>query len=133
MATICACGCGRELPPRTGPGRPPKYLAEHAPDKRQGRRDRSKPVPSIAPVVSMPQPVHAEPALVTATRSELEKAGQAGTPEGLIVLTLAAQISAGGGTQAGLAALVREFHASKARALDGATDAGDVVAGIFGT
>jgi hypothetical protein len=73
-----------------------------------------------------------EPALVTATRSELEAAGRHDSPEGLIVLQLAWQIAAGGGTQAGLAALIRTFHDTKARALADVGDDADVLAGIFG-
>jgi hypothetical protein len=90
----------------------------------------------IAPVVPLPtpeEPPECESPLVVATKSELGRAGRAETPEGLIVLTLAVQIAAGGGTQSGLAALVREFHSSKARALEGADAGGDVIAGIFGT
>lgn len=141
MATICACGCGLELPPRSGPGRPAKYLAEHAPDKRQGRRKRSVP---LAPVVQLssapsapqpdapPPPDPREPPLVAATRRELEAAKRADSPEGLILLQLAWHISAGGGTAAGLASLVRQYHTSKAAALDGAEDGDDVLARIFG-
>lgn len=154
MSITCACGCGRELPPRSGPGRPAKYLAEHRPDKRVGRR-RPAPLPplppitlpvappSIAPVISLvtppsptppsSRPTTGIPSLVSATLEELTRAGRAETPEGLIVLTIAAQIAAGGGTQAGLASLVREFHTSKARALEGAAEKDDVVAAIFGT
>jgi len=136
----CACGCGTVLPPRIGPGRPPKYLAEHAPDKRQGRRNRRAELPgvpsdglaSVTPLGgTRPEPT--EPPLVAATRTELAAAGRDVTPEGLITLQLAWQISVGGGTQAGLAALVREFHATKARALDGADEQGDPVVEIFGS
>jgi hypothetical protein len=136
----CACGCGKALPPRTGPGRPAKYLAEHAPDKRQGRRSRRAELPavpteglaSVTPLAGS-RPAPTEPALVAATRAELAAVDRDVTPEGIIVLQLAWQISAGGGTQAGLAALVREFHASKARALDGADEVGDPVVEIFGS
>jgi hypothetical protein len=85
-------------------------------------------VPLAAPSAGEPE----VPPLVEATRAELAAAGRDGTPEGIVVLTLAAQIAAGGGSAAGLAALVREFHASKAKALDGAGVDADIIDGIFG-
>lgn len=114
-----ACECGRVIEqPRTGRPRTkclicsPKRLAS---------------VPTDG-VQAAPGPA---PALVEATRAQLASADRDGTPEGLIVLMLAGQIAAGGGTAAGLAALVREFHASKVRALAGAEQDGDVIEGIF--
>lgn len=94
---------------------------------------RPRPEPLSPVVVPIGGPAPDAPALVEATRAELAAAGRDATPEGLIVLTLAAQIAAGGGSAAGLTALVKEFHASKARALEGATEEADVLDGIFGT
>jgi hypothetical protein len=130
MSILCACGCGKELPPRTPgqPGRPRRYLEEHAPDKRAGKRtERRQVTPTIAPVLAMPGAASTppEPDLVAVTRADLEQAGADRTPEGLIALTLAAQIAAGGGTQAGMAALARQFHASLAEARRAGEDGED--------
>ena len=133
MDKVCRCGCGRALPPQSGPGRPRQFVPEHSPEKRQrDRRVRLASVPT-SPTAPVDRPeAPSEPALVTATRAELEAVGKAGTSEGLIVLTLAGQIAAGGGTAQGLASLVRQFHASKELALADAQPEADVLDGIFG-
>ena len=117
--------------PKTGRRR--SKCTECSPPDTRARRDKR--VRDLGPVVvSIAPGVEAElPPLVAATLGELEAAGRDRSAEGLIVLTLAAQIARGGGSAAGLAALIREFHASKAKALAGADDDADVIAGIFGT
>jgi hypothetical protein len=128
MAAASVCNCGRVIEqPKAGRRR--KYCLICSPQD----DGKSKAKRALAAVGALPpvQPVE-PPALVVATRAELEQAGRSETPEGIVVLTLAAQIAAGGGTAAGLAALIREFHASKARALAGADADADVIDGIFG-
>jgi hypothetical protein len=126
-----ACDCGRVIEqPKTGRKR--RKCAVCSPPDLRDRTPRLGVVHDLpaAAAPDAPAPV----TLVGATQAELAAVGRDGTPEGLIVLTLAAQIAAGGGSAAGLAALVREFHASKARALDGAQSGeADVIDGIFGT
>jgi len=125
------CDCGRFIEqPKTGRRR--RKCRVCSPPENRNRSVK------LAPVVTALPAAHSasgsvEPELLTTTRAELAAVGRDGTPEGLIVLTLAAQIAAGGGTAAGLAALVREFHASKARALDGTAPTADVIDGIFGS
>jgi len=123
------CGCGRPIvQPRTGRRRS-KCVTCSPPERRDRRVRDLGPVVVSLPADSGPVVL---PPLVEATRAELAAAGRDGTPEGIVVLTLAGQIAAGGGSAAGLAALVREFHASKARALDGVQGSADVIDGIFG-
>ncbi len=128
MAGATVCNCGRVIEqPKAGRRR--KYCLICSPQD-DGKSKAKRALAAVAPIAA--GPLEAPPALVVATRTELEQAGRSETPEGIVVLTLAAQIAAGGGSAAGLAALVREFHASKARALAGAEADADVIDGIFG-
>ena len=60
-------------------------------------------------------------------------AGRESSAEGLVVLLLAERLAAGGGTQAGVASLARQFAVSLDAALKGAGQSADVIDGIFGT
>lgn len=100
------------------------------------------PMPPVMPAAETPQavaerserPPRAEDnPLFGVTLAELRAAGRAETPEGVIVLTLAAQIATGGGSAAGLSALVKQFHLSKDIALKDSAPATDVVSDIFGS
>lgn len=81
----------------------------------------------------MPAPAPTVGPMFAATLLELRAAGRHETPEGLATLKLAQVIDAGGGTAAGLVAAIREFHATKAKALDGTSEIADVIDGMFGT
>ena len=75
----------------------------------------------------------ADPPLVAATRTEL--GARAETADGLVFLSVAEQIAAGGHSASGLAALQRAFREAKSAALSGQGDSAgaQVLKGLFGT
>lgn len=128
------CDCGRVIQqPPTGRRRR-KCRVCSPPDKRDRRlKVVTDPLPASTAVPDPePRPIGPGP-MFAATLLELRAAGRHETPEGLATLRLAQVIDVGGGTAQGLVAAVREFHATKAKALVGAEGGADVIEGIFGT
>lgn len=117
MASACDCGRVIEQPAR---GRPRKKCAVCSPVNRR------RPPASLAPVAAFPPAPPAPLApLVRATMAELEAAGRADSADGLVAVLLAEHLSRFTGTPSGLAALAKQFDASKTRALEGAGGAED--------
>lgn len=134
--TVRTCQCGAPIPPQIGPGAPRKHCAKCAPPRNRGRLalvgpSTEQPASTLGKG-SAPAPIPDVGPMFAATLLELRAVGRHETPEGLLLLRLAQAIDAGGGTAAGLASVAREFHASKAKAFDGAGKVADVIDGMFG-
>jgi hypothetical protein len=126
---LCACGCGGALPPKEGPGRPRKYLPEHAPDQRKRPERRT---PQLASVQALTAPASVEagavpsvPSVLAATLAELEAAERTGSPHAATALLLAGHLDAGKTTAQGIAALAKAHRDALDKALDGARPAAD--------
>jgi len=126
------CGCGREIPPQVGPGRPRTKCDECSP-KRIRNRGRAS-VVRLAPAATGGGPAAPEPdgSLSGTVRAQLAAHGRDTTPDGVLALTLAASIDQGTHTGSSLAALAREFRTVLAAALEGTSPEADVIDGIFG-
>jgi hypothetical protein len=127
----CACGCGQEIPPNKGMGRPRKYLPEHSPDKRKRPEKRQPTVLKLhggpeapaAPLTDGPAPA----GVTAATLRRLEAAERLSTPEGAVALHLARLIDQGDYNAQGAAALAKAHAEALARATAGAKSAPDAI------
>jgi hypothetical protein len=129
---LCADGCGKEIPPQKGRGRPRKYLPEHSPDARKRAERRQPPVLQLhAPEDGRTAP-NAEPApdatsVTAATLQRLTEAERLATPDGAVVMHLARLIDVGDYNAQGAAALAKAHAEALARATAGAKSAPDAI------
>ena len=110
MADLCACGAPIVQP--AGPGRRRTACVACKPARAVRRVPGAGEVLVAGRVVSLPDrpaPVSGVHPFVESTRRKVEAAGMVDEPEGAHVLLLAEQMAAGGGTQAGLAALSNAY------------------------
>lgn len=122
MAAKKCAKCSGPMPPHVGPGRPRTVCFTCRPS-------RAKAAPA-APAAAVTAPAMLEVqagGLYEATLRELSDSGIPHTAEALAVLALARRIDAGEDTGSGLAAMVKQWHASKAQAMQGVAVPNDPV------
>lgn len=114
-----------------GTGRPRKYLAEHAPDKRKRPEKRQPPVLKLTASTEAPAEPLAGPGapvgVTAATLARLEAAERLSTPEGAVALHLSRLIDQGQYNAQGAAALAKAHAEALERATRGAKEAPDAI------